>query len=297
MKVLLTGASGFVGQRLGLALVQAGHQVVAVGRDPSRMKLEFSAEKRDWDSLQGAMLGIDAIINLAGEPVAQSWNPETKRRILSSRVDSARRLREALQSSPGSRPLVLLSASGIGFYGDQGDKILQESLLPGEDFLAKVCVEWEKAALAMQPLVARVAVFRIGMVLGKGGGALAKMLPPFRLGLGGRLGSGEQWVSWIQLEDLVQLFLFALDNPGVKGVFNAVAPAPVKNIDFTRELAAAVKRPAVLPAPAFALKLALGEMSSMLLGGQRASPQKIQDAGFRFRYPALGDALRASISG
>ena len=295
MKVLLTGATGFVGQKLGLALAKAGHQVVAVARDPSRAKLEYSAEVRDWDSLKGDMLGFDAVINLAGEPVAQSWTPEAKRRILSSRTGAAKSIREALQSSPGARPLVLLSASGIGFYGDKGDALLREDLLPGDDFLAKVCVDWEKAALAMQPLVGRVAVFRIGMVLGRGGGALAKMLPPFKLGLGGRLGSGEQWISWIQLDDLVSLFLHALENPSVKGVYNAAAPAPVKNKDFTRALAEAVKRPALLPAPAFGLKLALGEMSSMLLGSQRASADKIQATGFRFRYPGLKEALQASL--
>lgn len=295
MKVLLTGATGFVGQKLGLALVNAGHQVVAVSRDPSRMKLDFSAEKRDWESLRGQMLGIEAIIHLAGEPVAQSWSPSTKKKIISSRVDTARRLREALESSPGSRPLVLLSASGVGFYGDGGERLLEESLLPGDDFLARVCVDWEKTALAMQPLVGRVAVLRIGMVLGQGGGALAKMLPPFQLGVGGRLGSGEQWMSWIQLEDLVQLFLFALANPAVKGVFNAVAPQPVKNKDFTKALAAALHRPAFAAVPAFALKLALGEMSQMVLGGQRASCKKAMDAGFRFRYPSLPDALAASL--
>lgn len=295
MRVLLTGATGFVGQKLGLALVNAGHSVVAVSRDPGKTKLEFSAEKKSWDDLKGNLLGIEAVVNLAGEPVAQSWTPEAKRKILSSRTGSLRLLREALQASPGARPLVLLSASGIGFYGDKGDALLREDLLPGDDFLAKVCVDWEKAALAMQPIVGRVAVFRIGMVVGRGGGALAKMLPPFKLGLGGRLGSGEQWVSWIQLEDLVSLFLHALESPGVKGVYNAVAPAPVKNKDFTLALAHAVKRPALLPAPAFALKLALGEMSSMLLGSQRASAEKIQATGFRFRHPGLGEALQASI--
>ncbi len=295
MKVLLTGASGYVGQKLGLALVNAGHQVVAVVRNPSRARLDYSAEICDWESLEGNMLGIEAIIHLAGESVAERWTPEHKRKILSSRIDTAARLRKALQSSPGSRPLVFLSASGVGFYGNKGDALLKEDLLPGSDFLAEVCVSWEKVAQAFAPLVGRVAIFRIGMVLGKGGGALAKMLPPFRLGLGGRLGNGEQWMSWIQMQDLVNLFLFALEQPSMKGVYNAVAPGPVKNKDFTSTLAELLHRPAKLPAPAFALKLALGEMSEMLLGSQKASAERLLASGFVFRYPGLKEALQASV--
>jgi uncharacterized protein (TIGR01777 family) len=291
MKILLTGGNGFVGSALGLALVKQGHEVVAVSRDPSRTRLPFSAEVRDWDSLKGGMLGIDAIFHLAGEPVAQRWTPEVKKKILASRVDTARLLREAVQGSPGARPAVFFSASAIGYYGDRGDELLREDSFPGKDFLAGVCVEWEKAAQAFRPLCGRVAIFRIGLVLGPGGGAMEKILPPFKLGLGGRLGRGEQWMSWIHLDDLLSFFLSALADHSIKGVYNAVAPAPARNKDFTRALAAHLGRPAALPVPAFALKLALGEMSAALLASERVSCEKALGAGFRFRYPDLASAF------
>lgn len=292
MKVLLTGASGFVGNKLGLALVHNGHEVVAVARDPGKTKLPFKAELRSWDKL-GDLGGVDAIIHLAGETVAQRWSPEAKKKIISSRVDSAKKLREALERSPGARLSAFLCASAVGYYGDGGDKSLAENELPGKDFLAEVCVEWEKAAAAFRPFSGRVASFRIGLVLGRDGGALPKMLPAFKLGLGGRLGAGEQWMSWIHVSDLVALFLFALENSSIRGVYNAVAPQPAKNKDFTKALGEAIGRPTRIPVPGLALRALMGEMSGMLLGGQRASALKIEEAGFRFRYPALSEALRS----
>lgn len=291
MKVLLTGASGFVGQQLGLALTARGDEVIAVVRDPRKAKLPFKAELREWGAL-GDFAGIDAIVHLAGEPVAQRWEPWVKRTILSSRVDTARQLREALQDSPAVRPRVYVSASAIGFYGDRGDTLLAENELPADYFLSDVCVDWEKSASAFRNLVGRVAVLRFGMVIGEGGGAMAKMLPAFKLGVGGRLGSGEQWMSWIHLDDLVSMLLFAIDEPSIKGVYNAVAPGAAKNKDFTAALGKALGKPAVLPVPAFALRLLLGEMSTMLLFSQKVSPEKITAAGFRFRFADLPSALK-----
>lgn len=294
MRVLLTGASGFVGKKLGLALVKRGDEVVAIVRNPAKTKLPFKAELRAWDSI-GDLSGIDSIVHLAGETVAQRWSLETKKRIVNSRVDSARQLREAMAKSPGARLESYISASAVGYYGDTGDKLVTETARAGSDFLAEVCVDWEKSAAAFRQKAGRVTCLRIGVVLGKGGGALAKMLPAFKLGLGGRLGSGEQWMSWIHVDDLVALLLFALDTPAIKGVYNAVAPGAVKNKDFTAELGKALGRPARIPVPSLALRLAMGEMSEILLGGQKASAEKISDAGFRFRYPVLSEALKASL--
>jgi len=292
MRILLTGASGFVGQKLGLALTSRGEEVIAVVRNAAKTKLPFRAELREWGNL-GNLAGIDAILHLAGESVAQRWSDQAKKKIISSRVDTARQLREALTNSPAARPLTFLSASAIGFYGDRGEELLRENSFPGKDFLSTVCVEWEKAAQAFQPLCGRVVSLRIGLVLGADGGAMTKILPPFKLGLGGRLGSGEQWMSWIHLDDLVSLLLFALDQSSIKGVYNAVSPGPVKNKEFTQTLAETLGRPAVLPVPAFALKLAFGEMSSALLGSQNVSSEKVSAAGFRFRFPGIAEALKA----
>lgn len=291
VKVLLSGATGFVGRQLGLALTARGDEVIAIVRDAKKTKLPFKAELREWSAL-GDFTGIDAIVHLAGETVAQRWEPWTKRTILSSRVDTARQIREALQNSPAVRPRVYLSASAIGIYGDRGDALLKENELPANYFLSDVCVDWEKSATAFRNLVGRVVMLRLGMVIGEGGGAMSKMLPAFKLGLGGRLGSGEQWMSWIHLQDLVTMLLFAIDEPSIKGVYNAVAPGFVKNKDFTAELGKALGKPARLPAPAFALRLLLGEMSTMLLYSQKVSPEKITAAGFRFRFADLPSALK-----
>ena len=203
---------------------------------------------------------------------------KSKERILNSRVKGLQQLRQALNREPGFSPAVLISASGIGYYGNRADDWLSEDSPPGTDFLASTCIAWEREALAIQ--ASRQIIFRIGMVLGKDGGALAKMLPPFRLGLGGRLGKGNQWISWIQLDDLVSLFLFAIDQSSLSGTFNAVSPNPVTNEQFTKNLAKVLNRPAPLPVPSIALKMALGEMAEMLLGGQRGSAKKLEQAGF-----------------
>jgi uncharacterized protein (TIGR01777 family) len=221
--------------------------------------------------------------------VAQRWTTGARERILNSRIEGTRSLVAALRHQP---PAVLVSASAIGYYGSRGDEILTESSPAGSDFLAQVALGWEREARAAETSGVRVVTPRIGVVLGRGGGALAKMATPFRLGVGGRLGSGRQWMSWIALDDLVALVEFALMDVPLSGPVNAVAPNPVTNADFTRELAAALHRPAIFPVPEFALKLLLGEMSQMLLGSQRVVPEAALRAGFRFRFTEAGETLR-----
>lgn len=290
MRVLLSGASGFVGKALGQALTQRGDQVVAVVRDPAKTKLPFPAEMISWNAA-APLANIDAVIHLAGESVAQRWSASTKEKILRSRVDTARQLRKLVSG----RPAVYISASAIGYYGDRGDELLNEEAAPGNDFLAGVCREWEATARDWEGAASRVAIFRFGVILGRHGGALEKMLPVFRAGVGGRLASGQQWMSWVHLDDVVGMLLHALDRNSIKGVYNAVAPAPVRNSEFTEVLAHVLHRPALLPVPAFALKLAAGEMSAIFLASQRVSAEKIQASGFSFKYPSLAPALQHSI--
>lgn len=231
----------------------------------------------------------DAVIHLSGEPVAQRWTAEAKRRIRDSRVGSTERLVEAI-AKLARRPACLVCASAVGYYGSRGDEILEESSPPGSGFLPEVCVAWEKAAQRVADLGVRVASIRIGMVLDKRGGALGRLLAPFRAGVGGRLGSGRQWMSWIHVGDLAELFRFVIDRP-LKGALNGVAPFPVSNAAFTQELARALKRPALLPVPEFALKALLGDMTEIVLASQRVVPRAAEGAGFRFRFPQLGPAL------
>jgi uncharacterized protein (TIGR01777 family) len=230
------------------------------------------------------------VIHLAGENVAQRWTAEARRRIRDSRVESTRNLVRALAKLE-RKPGVLVCASAVGYYGSRGDETLTEASAPGAGFLPDVCVAWEREAQAAEALGIRVVRMRTGVALDPRGGALKKLLPVFRMGAGGRLGDGRQWMPWIHLDDLAALFVFVLENP-VAGPVNAVAPQPVSNADFTRELALALHRPALLPVPALALRLLLGEMSEVLLASQRVVPQAAEAAGFRFRFPELGGALR-----
>ena len=273
VKVAITGAGGMIGKRLQQRLAEAGHTAHAIprGADPPV---------------------CDAVVNLAGEPIAQRWTAEVKKRIYDSRVESTRHLVKAFSTQP-QRPRVLVCASAVGIYGSRGDEILTEKSAPGSGFLPRIVVEWEAAARMAEPLGMRVVSLRFSTVLGPGG-ALAKLLPVFRLGVGGRLGSGRQWMSWIHIDDVVALILFAIENALLKGPCNATAPDPVTNDEFTRRLAAALHRPAIFPVPAIALKLVFGEMSQVLLDSQRALPIAAQAAGFEFQHPVLSEAL-ASI--
>jgi uncharacterized protein (TIGR01777 family) len=227
--------------------------------------------------------------------VGQRWTVEAKQRIRESRVVGTRKLVEALATLP-RRPEALICASAIGYYGSRGDEILTESSAPGSGFLPEVCVAWEREAQAAEALGIRVVRVRTGVVLAAGGGALARMLPPFRMGVGGRLGSGRQWMSWIHLEDMAALFRFAVESQ-VRGALNGVAPHAVTNSEFTRELAHALGRPAVFPVPEFALRLLFGEMAEVLLASQRVAPGAAQAAGFRFRFPQLAPALAGLLGG
>lgn len=292
MNITISGASGLVGRRLLRVLSGAGHDLHVLSRHagtnlPNRVRLSV------WDPggppPAGSLENADAIIHLAGEPVAQRWTAEVKRRIRDSRVTGTRYLVEAL-SRLSRRPEVLISASAIGYYGSRGEETLTESSAPGSGFLSEVCVEWETAAQQATYLGIRVAIIRIGAVLDPRGGALGRMLPPFRAGLAGRIGSGRQWMSWIHAGDLANLFRYVIDQ-GPGGVFNGVAPFPVTNSQFTRELAHALNRPAVLPVPALALKLLFGDMAQVLLDSEKVSPSAAESAGFRFQFPQLGPAL------
>ena len=279
MNVAITGASGFIGRAVADHLRNSGHIVRAVS-------LRGGIEP-------GALAGVNAVVHLAGEPVAQRWTRAARDKIMRSRVEGTRAVVAAMRAQP---PQLLISASAVGYYGSRGDEILIESAPPADDFLGRVAVAWEEEAQAAEPLGVRVARLRIGMVLGQKGGALARMLPPFRLGLGGRLGGGHQWMSWIRIDDLTALIAFLMKESTVRGVFNATSPFPVTNREFTRALAEAVHRPAIFPVPAFALRWTLGEMSQVLLASQRVLPDAAQRAGFVFEHPDIFTAL-AELAG
>ncbi len=223
--------------------------------------------------------------------MSQRWSPEIKRRIRSSRVEATEQLVDALAALP-RKPAVFVSASAVGYYGDRGEEVLTEESSAGKGFLPEVCIAWEKAASATASLGMRVVLLRTGLVLGKNGGALGKMLPPFRVGLGGRLGTGQQWMPWIHLDDMCSLIQFAVENANVSGVVNAVSPNPVRNVDFTAALGRALGRPALIPVPEFAIRLLYGEMAQILFDSQHVAPRAAQAAAFDFRFPELFGALK-----
>ncbi len=293
MKITISGASGLIGRRLLKALNKEGNALHVLSRHAGT-NLPPGVRLSVWDPAKGeppaeSLREADAVVHLAGEPVAQRWTADIKQRIRDSRVAGTRSMVEAL-AKLARRPGALICASATGYYGSRGDETLTESSAPGSDFLAEVCTAWEKEAQAAEALGMRVACVRTGIALDARGGALQKMLPPFRLGVGGKLGDGRQWVPWIHLEDLAGLYVFALENP-VRGALNGVAPYPVMNADFTRALAAAVHRPALFPVPRVALRVLFGEMGEVLLASQRVLPKEAERAGFRFRYPQLEPAL------
>jgi hypothetical protein len=279
MTVAITGGGGFIGRALAAQLRELGHEV-----RPLSVRTPLPAD---------ALEGCGAVVHLAGEPIAQRWSGEVRLRITESRVQGTRRLVEAMREH---RPQVLVSASAVGYYGSRGDEELMETSAPGSDFLAAVAMAWEQEAQAAEPLGVRVVRLRNGLVLGPDGGALQRMLLPFRLGLGGPIAGGRHWMSWIHLEDAVRLAIFMLSESTVRGAFNATSPHPVTNAEFTRALAAALHRPAFLPVPAFALKLLFGRMSEAVLSSQRALPEAALRAGFTFRYPDVFGALKQILT-
>ncbi|MGH7246944.1 MAG: TIGR01777 family oxidoreductase [Pseudomonadota bacterium] len=299
MQITLTGATGFIGRRMVKRLIEDSHTLRLLARHPPAQADDAKAEERvrwfAWDSMDGApppesLEGADAVVNLMGEPVAQRWSDAVKDRIRASRVAGTENLVAGLRAT-ARPPRTLVSASAIGIYGSRGDEALSEDSTLGTDFLARVCGDWERAAREAESLGARVVTPRIGLVLGHGG-ALSKMLPPFRAGLGGRIASGRQWTSWIHLDDLVGLIAFALGCDSLRGPVNATAPNPVTNADFTRALSKVLHRPAVIPIPALALRLLFGEMAQVVLASQRVLPEAANAAGYRFAYPELEAALR-----
>jgi uncharacterized protein (TIGR01777 family) len=293
MTVAITGASGLVGSALTAFLTTGGHRVLRLVRRPSRGEGEVA-----WDPAKGTLEahrleGIDAVVHLGGANIAAGrWNAERKAAIRDSRIDGTRFLAESL-ASLDQPPRVLVNASAIGYYGDRGDEALDESSPPGEGFLPETCIAWERSTTPAVEAGLRVVLVRIGIVLTPAGGALSRMLIPFSMGLGGRLGDGRQSMSWIGLDDLVGVLHRALQDDSLRGPVNAVAPEAVSNAEFTRTLGRVLRRPTPFPAPAFAIRTALGEMGqALLLDGARVRPTALLEAGFDFRHGALEDALR-----
>jgi uncharacterized protein len=298
MHILITGGTGFIGKALCSELMRRGHQPTVLSRNAAQATLLLPAGVHVVSSLDQLRDEIpEAIVNLAGENLgATRWTPARKQAFIDSRAGTTRRLIEFMRNCV-SKPRVLVSGSAIGWYGARGDTLLDEDSAPGsaQEFQVQLCQAWENAALAAQDLGLRVCRVRIGIVLERDGGPLARMLPPFRFGLGGPLGDGRQWMSWIHRADLIALLIRLIEDETLSGAFNGTAPEPVRNRDFARTLGAALGRPAALPMPGFALRLLLGEMAEMLLGGQRVLPRRMQDQNFGYRYPDLDSALRAIL--
>ena len=295
MKILITGGTGFIGQALSPALLADGHSVTIYSRYPNKVASIFNNKVNHLGSLHDLSKHdhFDAIINFSGAPIfANRWTEERKQVLINSRSGTTQRRVEFIERTE-TKPSVFLSGSAIGYYGDQGDAEIDESasVNPQDDFGHQLCMAWEKTAEKAKEHGVRVCLLRTGLVLGKNGGFLQPMLLPFKLGLGGKLGSGNQWMSWIHMDDYIAICKTLLENSMLEGVFNLTAPNPVTNRDFTRELAKQLKRPAFLPMPAWMLQLLLGEMSQLLLGSQRIIPKNILDSGFKFRYTELKAAL------
>jgi uncharacterized protein len=298
MRILITGGSGLIGSAVAAELGSAGHEVVVLTREPSRAgPLPPGTRAVHWDGRTAGdwarlIDGDTAIVHLAGENVAAGrWTAERKRRIRQSRVESGGAVLAAIRQAKVP-PRALLQGSAVGYYGDGGDAVLTEAHPPGDDFLARVCVDWEASTAAVADLGVRRPVLRTGVVLSNEGGALPKMALPFRLLAGGPLAGGRQWLPWIHIADEVGAIRFLIERDGADGPFNLAAPEPLTNRAFSHALGAALHRPSFAPAPGFALRFLLGEMADALLHGQRAVPQNLLDLGFRFRYNEAGAALK-----
>ncbi|MFZ5823728.1 MAG: TIGR01777 family oxidoreductase [Bacillota bacterium] len=297
MHVVIAGGTGFIGRRLVEELVAAGHRITVVRRSGTAGKpVGANVRAVAWGhEMEASIDGADAVVNLAGEPIAESrWTPRRKELLMQSRLDTTQAIVSALKAAR-QKPTVLINGSAVGYYGTS-DRLVDETASPGSDFLARVCTAWEGAARQAEGLGIRVVLLRTGVVLGKGGGALPRMMLPFKLLAGGPLGSGKQPFPWIHLDDVVGLIRFALENSAVSGPVNAVAPQTLTNGDFSKALGRAMGRPSWLPAPALALKLALGEMAeAMLLNGQRVEPAAAGKHGYRFQHPRIDSALSSFL--
>lgn len=301
MNILITGASGFVGRKLCIYFLQQGHNVRVISRQLRKFDSSIATYQCDLSTQvpdASVLEGVEAIVNLAGEPIGnERWTANKKARIYSSRVNGTRNLVVALERMGAPKPKVIISTSAIGIYGDRADEILAETSEPGSGFLAEVCQAWEESAHSSLLTSVRLVVLRMGVVLGRGGGALEQLLPIFRAGLGGPIGKGEQWMSWIHLDDLVSLIDFSLRHDRVSGVLNAVSPHPETNASFGKILASAIGRTSWLPVPTFILKASLGERAQIVLSSQLVVPKRCTELGFKFAYPALPSALQQIFAG
>jgi uncharacterized protein (TIGR01777 family) len=292
MKIVIAGGTGFIGEPLVRRLLARG-DVVVLTRDPSHVRAGRAVPWSGGDRGQwtGEIAAADVVINLAGENIAGGrWTEDRKRLLVASRIDATGALVAAMEKAPG-RERTFVSASAVGYYGDRRDETLHESAKAGSGFLAELTTQWEESARLAEP-IARVVILRFGVVLGKEGGALAKMLLPFKMGVGGPIGSGSQWMSWIDRHDALRMIEWAIDNRNVRGIYNATAPEPVRNGEFVAELGKALHRPAFMRAPAFAIKLAFGSMAEeVLLAGQRVVPKRAMEEGFAFEFRTLRQSL------
>jgi uncharacterized protein (TIGR01777 family) len=301
MKILVTGATGFVGQRVVKQLTDGGDQVVVLTRNIAKGALYFGNKCQYFMWSDTATLppkeafdGVDAVINLMGEGIADKrWDESQKKKIYDSRIVATTNLIEVIKGL-SKKPTSFISASAVGIYGNRSDEEINESSTTADDFLARICKDWELAASKAKDLGIRTAIIRIGVVIGKDGGALKKMLPIFKLGAGGPVGSGKQYMSWIHVDDIAGMFVRAAKDSTLDGIFNGTSPYPARSKDFARELGKVLHRPAFAPAPALALKLVFGEMSQVLLDGQKVLPVKFKEKKFSYRYPTLEMALTES---
>jgi len=300
MKVFITGGTGFVGTQITSRLIQDGHQVTILTRSlkgakgslPEISYLEGDPTKKGpW---QEAIKTHDAVINLAGASIFSKWTEEHKKAIRESRVNTTRNIVEGMPSHP-ERPFTLFSTSAVGYYGFCADEERTEESPPGNDFLARTAVEWEGEALKAREKGARVVITRFGIVMGEKGGALSQMIPLFKKYIGGPIGSGKQWFSWVHIKDLVEAFVFLIKHPEISGPVNVCSPNPVRNRDLAKALGKALHRPSFFPAPGFMVKLVLGEFGSVILEGQRVIPKRLLENGFVFRYPDIGKALQGIL--
>jgi len=298
MKVTVSGATGRVGRHLVAALKARGDDVVALSRDPDKAGEQLGVKAYAWDLKdeavpKEALLGRDAVVHLAGEDVGQRWNKEIKAEILDSREKGTRNMVHSIfETKP--RPKTFVCASAAGYYGDRGSEVVDEAEPPGSDWLSEVCARWERQAETAK-VGTRLVIVRTGIVLDADGGALAKMLPPFKAGVGGPIGSGKQYMPWIHLDDLIGIYLAAIDNQDFHGPINASAPEPATNKDFAKALGHAIKRPALAPVPGIAIKAMYGEMSQIVLKGVRMVPGRAAELGYEFQHPDLGEALRSTL--
>ena len=299
MRVTLTGATGLIGARLVRALQARGDDVTVLSRDPARGARALGVTAQAWDPAAGpapasALAGRDAVVHLAGERVDQRWSDSARTAIRESRAAGTRRLVDGLRTAD-PRPAALVSSSAVGFYGPRGDEVVDESAPASDGFLAEVCAVWEREAAAAEELGMRVVRVRTGVVLDRSGGALARMLTPFRLGVGGPVAGGRQYIPWIHSGDLVGIYLAAIDGGDWTGPVNATAPDPVTNRAFSRALGRALRRPALLPIPGAALRLLYGDMAEIVTTGQRAVPRRPLELGYAYRHPDLDEALRDAL--